>query len=70
MSDAETEAYKLLRIMEEKLEFHTFGDDTIEGCCICGEHPCKLEPRFGYSICKDHYHLPPSKVQEHLNKTL
>jgi hypothetical protein len=42
--------------------FETFGYPTTEGCEVCGEKPAKVEPRFGYSVCVNHCHLPPIEI--------
>jgi len=41
--------------------FECFGYDTDKGCDICGAKPCKNEPRFGYTTCKQHCVLSPVK---------
>ena len=41
------------------------GYDTNTPCAVCGQiNENKIEPRFGYVVCKEHYHIPPTEVSE------
>lgn len=36
---------------------------TNEPCWVCGKvNENKIEPRYGYVVCKEHAHLPPVEV--------
>jgi hypothetical protein len=48
--------------MEKDKDFESFGYDTDKPCEICGKKPAKLEPRFFYSVCKEHQYLTPIEV--------
>jgi len=44
--------------------WETFGYNTESGCEICGDRPAKIEPRFGYTTCREHSYLNPIRFQE------
>jgi hypothetical protein len=45
-----------------------FGYDTNKPCVVCGKNGSnKIEPRFGYAICKEHYNLTPIEISKILN---
>ena len=48
--------------MKEEKDFELFGYDTDKPCEVCGEKPAKVEPRFFYSVCKEHQYLSPTQV--------
>lgn len=42
--------------------FEHFGFETGEPCCVCSSEPTRVEPRFGYCVCEDHYTLSPTDI--------
>jgi hypothetical protein len=45
------------------------GYASSEPCDVCGKYNHnESEPRFGYTVCKDHYDITPVKVSEYKNK--
>lgn len=45
--------------------FRVFGYETNKPCDVCGKGGNnRLEPRFGYSVCEEHYRLSPVEVSE------
>lgn len=46
-----------------KKAFEVFGYDTDEECDLCGQKPCKTEPRFLYPTCIDCMDVPPIERQ-------
>jgi hypothetical protein len=45
-------------------DWDNFGYDSDEACIICGMKPTKLEPRFCYSVCENHYKIKPVDVKK------
>ena len=39
-----------------------FGYESDVPCCVCKSKPTKSEPRFGYSVCKEHHRLGPIDI--------
>lgn len=38
-----------------------FGPPSKAKCCVCDGHKNnQSEPRFGYTVCEDHQHVPPA----------
>lgn len=53
------EANKVL--IERMFNFEKFGhEDKAASCKKCGKKPARVEPRFGYASCIDHFHLKPT----------
>lgn len=44
--------------------WETFGPDSDEVCCVCGNEKSKIETRFGYSVCKEHHRLTPVEISQ------
>lgn len=44
--------------------WNSFGYESDEKCCVCGKLKTKTEPRFGYSVCKEHHKLSPIEISE------
>jgi len=39
------------------------GYPSKEPCAVCGQHnDNKYEPRYYYTVCKDHEHVPPVDI--------
>lgn len=49
--------------MKDK-DFINFGYESNQVCCVCGKTPARIEPRFNYSVCINHYKLSPIKISE------
>ena len=40
-----------------------FGYQSRLECSVCGsDKNNQMEPRFGYTVCEDHQHIPPVEV--------
>lgn len=46
-------------------EWNAFGYDSNQPCAVCGNGPTKSEPRFGYSVCRQHAGMDPTAVSVH-----
>lgn len=44
------------------MSWNNFGYPGQMPCCVCGASETKVEPRFGYAICRDHYLLSPNQI--------
>lgn len=49
----------------EELGSINFGYSSNEKCAVCGEfNNNQSEPRFGYTVCINHQHIPPQEINE------
>lgn len=50
---------RLLKQIKER-DFINFGYENPAAVCkICYKKPARIEPRFGYAACIEHFHLTP-----------
>ena len=49
--------------------FERFGYETKQPCDVCGKEGLnRLEPRFYYAVCEEHYKLTPVQVGEMMER--
>ena len=44
-------------------EFETFGYPSDKKCRICDSCDTRVEPRFHYTVCIDHFNFSPVELQ-------
>jgi len=47
------------------LAFENFGYDFYDPCVICGSTNSKLETRFYYAVCVNHFQLSPTEINNY-----
>jgi hypothetical protein len=47
-------------LINRAFNFDKFGYENAAAICKkCGKKPARIEPRFGYASCIEHFHLRP-----------
>ena len=54
--------------MNKSEEFDNFGYKSDAKCVLCKSKDTRIESRFGYYVCIDHFNIPPIKIQEIVEK--
>lgn len=45
-------------------EWEAFGYPSKEPCAVCGKTgDNRSEPRFGYTVCREHAKTPPTEIK-------
>jgi hypothetical protein len=59
------DAYTILQEFGEKPGRENWGHDTDKPCCLCGKYnKNQSEPRFYYTVCIEHQHIPPMTLSQ------
>ena len=53
--------------MKKPDSFYHYGYDTRKPCDLCGKYPAKIDPRYGYNVCQEHFMINPVEFRERVD---